>query len=224
MFLLINQGRVIIGPKDWNRHYFQEVLRDELDIDHQLPSSIQPYQVIDIDDHTKIIWVNQLDTVHWDGRFQRLDGPFFNFHETHADVYYTPVDLPLDVAKSFCKSQIADLRYARETSGFKMLVGNIEVTIDTARGSRDIFLQTYSMMDDTDTINWKFPEAWLTLTRAELGSIVLAGKTHIKLSFDWELQKDNEIDACSDMASLRAVMQPIDTDRPTDQTSYNTIG
>ena len=61
-------------------------------------------------------------------------------------------------------------------------------------------------MADTDTINWKFPETWLTITKQELGYIVSQGVAYIQGCFDWEVQKNAEIDACTTLAELDAII------------------
>ena len=52
-------------------------------------------------------------------------------------------------------------------------------------------------MGDNDTVQWKFPEAWLNLTKQELGLIVATGAGHVQGSFDWEVSKVAEIDNCT---------------------------
>ena len=61
-------------------------------------------------------------------------------------------------------------------------------------------------MGENDVVNWKFPEAWLTLTKSDLGIAVNAGVAHVQAQFNWELAKNEEIDACTTAAELDAVV------------------
>jgi hypothetical protein len=56
-----------------------------------------------------------------------------------------------------------------------------------------------------DTVQWKFPEGWLTLTRSDLGTVVTAGSNHVQDQFVWEVNKNTEIDACATATELDAV-------------------
>jgi len=61
-------------------------------------------------------------------------------------------------------------------------------------------------MGENDTVNWKFPEGWLTLTKVELGAAVSAGAAHIQGSFDWEKAKIEEIEAAETVEVLDAIV------------------
>ena len=97
---------------------------------------------------------------------------------------------------------VAVKRYVKEVAGTKATVQNTEVTVDTSREGRNVFVQKYSLMKTGDTVNWKFPEGWLTLTKIELGTIVTAGQTHIQSFFDWEKDYSDQIDAAQTKQDL----------------------
>ena len=205
MFVVVHNGYVTLGPKNWNKLSFEEELRDECEVEYTLPTRNDARDPIIINANTSILPVVSIDTPNLNGKIQRLDGPYWNFSETQAEMYYTAGDLPLDYVKSNLKNEVAAKRYEKETAGIKMTIQSTEVTVDTARGSRDIFLDTYNVLGENDTINWKFPEIWLTLTKAELGSLVAAGVAHIQYCFNWEKTKADEIDACTTLAELDAI-------------------
>ena len=72
-------------------------------------------------------------------------------------------------------------------------------------------------MGDTDTVVWKFPETWLTLTKAELSSVVIAGAAYIQAQFDWEKSVADSIDAAATVDDLKAItiVEPAVTNTPT---------
>ena len=83
---------------------------------------------------------------------------------------------------------------------------NVEVTADTNRGDRDIFIQKYLLMNENDVVTWKFPETWLNLTKLELGLIVAAGAAHVQNAFEWEDALVNQIGNCTTLEELDAIV------------------
>jgi hypothetical protein len=206
LFAIVENNFVIWGPKPWNKRSFDDVILTDCEIEANLPQYNENNQVITVSDNVKIYPVIRLEDPIMNSKIQRLEGPWWNFTDTHVEMSYTVVDHPIDFVKGTLKNIIAANRYIAEVSGVKMTVQDIEVTVDTARGSRDIFFSAYATMSESETIGWKFPEAWLTLTYAELGEIVAIGKAHIQTCFDWERTKDEEIDACATLEQLDAVV------------------
>lgn len=205
MFVIIENDNVILGPKRWNKLAFEDCLLEDCDISFTLPSSNDNNEPIIVSDTIKILHVVALPQPNYNGKIQRLDGPYWNFTDTTAEMYFGIADLDIDAVKNMLKTTAANNRYAKEVSGIKYLVQEQEVTVDTARGSRDIFLQTYLAMADNELIEWKFPEGWFSLAKWELGGIVGAGKKHIQDCFAWEQTKGLEIDSKTTLAELDAI-------------------
>jgi hypothetical protein len=206
LFVIVENNFVIWGPKPWNKRNFDDVILSDCDIEANLPQYNDSNQIVIVSENVKIYPVVRLEDPIINGKIQRLEGPFWNFTDTHAEMSYTMGDQSIDLVKGTLKNTVAANRYFAEVSGIKMTIQGVEVTVDTARGSRDIFFNAYGTMTESETILWKFPEAWLTLTYAELGSIVSAGKAHIQTCFDWERTKDEEIDACTTLEQLDAIV------------------
>ena len=206
LFVIVENNFVIWGPKPWNKRNFDDVILSDCDIEANLPQYNDSNAIITVSDEVKIYPIVRLDDPDINGKIQRLEGPWWNFTDTHAEMSYTAGDQPIDLVRATLKNTVAANRYVVEVSGVKTTVQGVEVTVDTARGSRDIFFSAYTTMTESDTIGWKFPEAWLTLTHAELGSIVAAGKAHIQSCFNWERTKGEEIDACTTLEQLDAVV------------------
>ena len=57
-------------------------------------------------------------------------------------------------------------------------------------------------MAENDTVEWKFPEAWITLTKSELGGIVSNAASHIENQFVWEANKVLEIESANTYSEL----------------------
>jgi hypothetical protein len=204
-FALIQDNYVIIGPRLWNKLLFEEALQEECDITYTLPTRNDDGTPYIISDTVKILPITSLPEPAFNSKIQRLDGPYWNFSDTIAEMYFTVGDLPIDAVKNNLIALVAANRYSAEVGGIKMTIQGTEVSIDTNRGARDIFFQGYSVLGDTETVNWKFPECWMTLSKAELGTIVESIKAHVQTCFNWEQNKQVEINACQTLDQLNNI-------------------
>lgn len=205
---------VLLGPIEWNPRFISSVLQSDLDLLYRpnvLASDEKkiPYEIL------PNVWARKVieQKEEYNPKTQTLIGPYWTYpkktdanSEDYAIAEYRATDKPLEIVKSELKELVAAERYRKEVSGVKVTIQNTEVTVDTNRGDRDVFVQKFLLMSDTDTVEWKFPEAWLILTKAELGTIVAAGAAHVQNSFSWELAKASEIDACQTHAELDVVV------------------
>lgn len=205
MFVLVHNNMVFAGPSDWDRNFFAAVAESRgIDLSSTpLPQTLERDAVIDIDANTKIVPAI-FDTIPgFDPMFEYRMGPLFEIQDRQVVVTYQIVEHPIETIKANITSKLAEMRYVKETTGASTTIQNVSITLDTTREGRNIFLQKYSLMGDSDTVNWKFPETWLTLTKLELGMIVFAGVTHIQAAFDWEMQKTQELAALTSVEDLR---------------------
>jgi hypothetical protein len=215
MYVLVHKERVLVGPRDWNRPMFEGAL-EKLKIQVLLPRRDPQELPFIIDEDTYITNAAIVIPPH-NEKIETYHGPYWNFENKDLAVgTYEIKERPLGSIREILFKQAADERYRKEVSGAKLTVQGLEVSLDTSRDGRNIFLQKYSLMSDMDTVNWKFPEGWLTLTKAELGSIVVAGATHIQSTFDWEKAKVEEIEAADTAALLDAIII-VEQDNPSEQ-------
>jgi hypothetical protein len=205
MFVIVHNNYVILGPKNWNKLNFEEVLLEECEVTYTLDTRNDNKNPIIINENTKILPVVGLPQPYFNSKIQRLDGPYWNLSNTEAQMYFIPGDLPVDSVKNSIKEIVANNRYVKENSGIKLEIQNTLVSIDTARGSREIFFDTWLAMTEEETINWKFPETWMSVTKSDMFTIVSAGKTHIQTCFNWEQSKVIEIDNATTLQELHAI-------------------
>ena len=201
-FLITQNGFVSLGPKEWNKYSFQSEL-DDLGASTVLPMSNTEF--MSISDSVKIWPVTIDNSTPINHKTQQPAGPFYTYTSNSAVGYYTAVDKSIDTVKNELKGVIASSRYTKEVAGTTAVIQGRTLTIDTMRGSRDVFVQQYLLLDATETVQWKFPEGWLILTKSDLGIAVQAGVAHIQGAFVWEAAKIVEIDACTTLAELDAV-------------------
>lgn len=201
---------VLLGPMPWRQRMFQREIDDLLDAGdisqrYIIPPVAPETNYMNLGDGLEIFLVVNTDMPDHDPFYEQLAGPFYTYNNNEATATYNAVPVPLDISKSSLKSVVTNNRYKKEQAGIKLTIQGNEVTIDTARGSRDIFLQTYATMGESETINWKFPEMWITVTAADMALIVSSGKAHIQTCFDWELSTHNAIDAATTVEELKAI-------------------
>jgi hypothetical protein len=204
LYVLVQNGYVINGPRLWNRRSFESSLEEDVEISFQLPQNKTDETPIEITNGVRILPAT-LVYQNYNSKIEYLNGPFWNFDNDYATGSFVIVQKGLDSAKSTIKSIVADNRWRKETKGFIHNVQNTDVFVTTARVDRDIFLQKYIMMETNDVVTWKFNNVWLDLTKAELGAIVSAEAAHIQASYDWEKLKVEEIDACTTLQEIDAV-------------------
>jgi hypothetical protein len=61
-------------------------------------------------------------------------------------------------------------------------------------------------MEDSDTVHWKFPEAWLTLTKAEASQVVKAGASYVQTQFQWEANLISDINNATTLEELDSIV------------------
>lgn len=222
-YLLVENRTVVhLGPIPWRQRFIQSEI-DDLELDFTVPPVEQGY--IRINDNFEIFPIAETVSPQIDPTFEQPVGPFYQYvSETvvlnpdrpegmpeqtsvvlKAIANYNKVDRPLPDIKATIKTLAASQRYAKEIAGTSVTVGDATVTADTSRDGRNIFVQALSLMADNATVDWKFPEGWLTLTKAQLGTVVGAGAAHIQAQFDWEKSINDSVDAAQDVAALKVI-------------------
>ena len=202
MFVIIHNDSVILGPMKWNRYRFENEIEEECEVTVTLSDRNDNLQSVIISDQIKILPIQGTDNPSYNPRIEHLHGPFWEFTDTTAIYSYVVQPLPVGTVKNQLKIECSAERYRREIIGTKVTVQNTEVTVDTARGNRDIFVQRFLLMGDNDTVQWKFPEGWLELSKSELGLIVSMGAAYVQAQFNWESAKIVEIDSCETLTQL----------------------
>lgn len=203
-FILTDNNFVVIGPKPWNKRAFEATLQDDLDIAFTLPSTNDAY--LEVSPTVKFFPVTYVEPQQFNPKIQQYAGPFYTFDATSAVGTYNAVDKNIDEVRGNLKGIVAANRYVIECAGLKVTVQGNDVFVYTDRQNRHMYIQQYQFMADNATALWKFPEMWLTLSKAEMGAIVAAGAAHIHAAYAWENSKVVEIDACTTLAALDAVV------------------
>lgn len=194
MYVITNHNEantILLGPIEWNARFISAVLTDDLEQQITVLNSDKdrvPYDIV------PGVIARFCDTVYEtiDPVIDRHEGPFWTYNENGtATANWIRFDKSLDLSKSEVLTKLAYVRWTKEEAGTNTVVQNKTVTIDTRRESRDIFIQKLTLMQDNETVVWKFPEGWLTLTKSDLANVVSAGANYVQSQFEWEANLSN---------------------------------
>lgn len=200
-FVIIHKNRVIAGPLPWSQKYFTTVLKIRHKIDSNIPGiepEVFPYVINEDTVIRKAVEnrpeLNEMIHYHY--------GPLWDFSKDTVVANYEVKEVSIETARDNFKTLLAAQRYKKEIVGAKITLREKELSLDTSREGRNVFIQKFLLMSDTETVNWKFPECWFNLTKDELGQIVFAGASHIQSAFDWEKEIAEKIDAAQTIEEL----------------------
>ena len=204
MYAVIYDNRVLVGPMNWNRGIFQGAL-ERRGVQYSLPRTAPNNLPLTINEHAKIMQVEEIKP-ELNALVEYYYGPLWDITETKAIANYEVHDTPIESARYNLKQLAAQERYKKEILGATVTIQEQTVTIDTNRGAKDVFVQKYLLMAESDTVNWKFPETWLPLTKNDLSLAVQAGAQYIQSCFDWELNITEQIDLAETKEQLLAIV------------------
>lgn len=214
MFAVVYKNRVIVGPMGWNRGLFEGSLEREK-INQTLPRVPPDELPYVVNEDAKIMAVEEVRP-EINPLAEYYYGPLWDVSGDKAIATYEVHDTPIEFARSNYKAQAADERWKKETAGTKVTVQATEVTVATDRDARNLFVQKHTLLQDGESCNWKFPEGWLTLSKQELGEVVVAAATYVQGCFDWEKTINDQIDQATTKEQLAAIqiLEPKEEETP----------
>ena len=152
---------------------------------------------------------------------------------------YGKQDKDLGEIRTTVNSLVASIRYNKEQAGTKVILvpevtgevtvpkineetkeieqvtetrvlsPAVEVTADTSRDGRAIFVQVYATMPDGGTVDWKFPEGWMNITKEQLGMVIAGGYSYIQEQFLWEKGITDRVASASTIEDLKTIYNEI---------------
>lgn len=205
-YVLLINNVITIGPRPYNQTIFTREILDQTGVSQSLPATLSG-NAVTVTGSVKILPVlSEGSTPSYDLNTQQPSGPFFDIQSNGVYVTYSLADLPLNQSKGILASQVADRRYQREIGGTTVVINGETLPLVSDRESRNIILQAYQLMPDGATTVWKFPPVgFRTITRADLGSMVVALQSHVQNCFNWEASKSDAIAAAASGSALRTL-------------------
>ncbi len=204
MYALTINDRIMLGPIEWNSGMFNYAVEEEVGLNPNLSISMKQNVPLDLGNGIKLRRAVEVRP-SLNPKTQQHNGPTWSFTESLATATYTVGDKDIGQVKQALIDQVAANRYTKEVAGTTTTIQSTLVTVDTMRGARDVFVQKYLLMGEGDTVMWKFPEGWLLLTKADLGTVVNAGVQHVEQMFVWEALKIQEINAATTLSTLDSI-------------------
>ena len=206
-YLLVqNKQMVTLGPVTWRQRFIQTEINDlveseELSTPYVIPATEQGY--IDIGDGFEIFPVD-LTTPVFDSIYQSLAGPFWTYENNVATGTYTVNDLDINVVKANLKQVVASERYRKQNLGTTVTVANTSFSVGTDTTTINTLISLASATG-SDTINYKSPNGFISVTGADIETIVSQIHAYVQTQFNWEKTTNETIDAAADVATLQAI-------------------
>lgn len=225
-YVLVENRQIIhLGPIPWRHRFIQSEL-DDLEVNF----TVSPAEIgyVRINDSIEIFPVGEAIGDGGDHRWEDPVGPTWEFVERQVELprpeflpegaptpttwireaipTYSKQDKPLDQIRQMIKDDVAAKRYVKEAAGTQVEIRpGVMVTADTSRDGRNIFVQVYGTMADDATVDWKFPEGWFNITKAELGAVIAGGYTYIQTQFEWEKTYSDRVDGAMTVSELKVI-------------------
>lgn len=202
MFVIIYQNSVILGPMRWNRFRFENEIQEECEFSVTLPD-VNNAPIV-VSDEIIILPIQGTPTPEFNSKVEFLNGPFWEFTDSVAIMSYSVEPLEINAVKNMLKEQVTTERWNKENAGVQVTLNTISYNFPTDRETRTIF---QNAILNLDTINWKLDrETWIPLTKPDIQTILNTLLNYVQSCFDWEFTKFNEIDACTTLAELDAIV------------------
>ena len=208
MYALTYNNQVFLTPTSWKPRYIAGIIDQDYDIKVILTTSDEQRVPFNITPEIRVLRTEETRP-EINPLIETYDGPFWNIHTDKAYGTYTKKLLPIDIVKADIKSKLAAERYKKECNTFKMNLNDTEISVETDRDTRNIFMQAVLFMGDTEVRKWKFPEGFLEVTKQDLMTIISTGATVIQSAFDWEDNFVNQIDSATTHQQLLDIYNTI---------------
>lgn len=204
MYAIVYKNKVIVGPKDWHQPFFINALKRvgvKNPVLPRAPFANFPHKI----DDDIIVHKATVIQENFERKTQYLRGPMFVITDEGVTATYQVVDTEIVFARNNFKEQASQERRKKEQSGTTVTIQGVELSVTTEKFKRDEFAKKAAIMSDTDSVNWKFKDKWLTVSKAELLVISKQIETHVQAAFDWEKSISDKIDAAETAEQLLAI-------------------
>lgn len=208
MYVVKYKNRVVLGIIPWNSKYISDVFRvryrENIEIPVEEPQeSSFPFN---INDEIIVYKAEEKRDLNINPLIEYYYGPTWEFVNDKAIATYEIRPLQLLDVKNNYKTIAANLRYAKEIEGTKIVINDNEFSLETDRESRKKYIEKLITMTST-SINWKFKEGWATLTKVDLQRICNTLEDHVQSAFEDEYNLCNLIDQATTVDDILSIEQ-----------------
>lgn len=215
MIVAIYKNRVVLGPCAWNRAFAQAVFADKrIECAITLPLRLENKDLPLVISDDLVIKQAKYENQPMNEKIEMSYGPFFDLDNDIAIVYNKVKNKSIEVIQNELKARAAALRWQLENSGTTIEIQGTTVSIGTSREARSAFNNKLNTV--TTQVNWKFPEAWISLTKEDLTTIITAIDNYVQQQFDAEYAKSIEIESAVTVEDLDAIIIGDEPEDPVD--------
>jgi hypothetical protein len=226
-----SEDAVVFGPIYWDKQLFQNKLYKMFNIEFALPYQNPTEKVFNITEELSIWPVNRAGDPEVNFKTEYLDGPFWDYDETHATEYYVRREKEMPRAKKDAKTYFAEMRWYAEERGVVVEINSNNYLIPTDRESRSNIYNAVAgnwklkrIDDENITLiekiglgnrkrDWEtgprvsinLDDEWVTLTEENVQTIKNAISAHVQMCYDWEQGQHNDVDACQTLQDIEAL-------------------
>ena len=217
-FALVHDNQLILGPIGFNVRMINSEL-EELELDDRVSS--QSYSQVPIhfsDGLTHLVPATKIIPDH-DSKYHNVGNFNWEIVEDIEDdiavevrFVYPINDKTLEQIKGEYKVGVKPERQRRENTSIEVTINNSTITVSTDRENRLALIAKY--IAGPGPHNFKFDNGtWLEITTEDLQTIIQAVDLKVQETYDWELAKLQEIDACETKEAVYGVeiVPPVET-------------
>lgn len=206
-YLLVkDKQQILLGPMPWKPRYIQSEINDLVESGDKATSftiSQTENGYVNCGDGYEIFPVI-MEITEYDPIYQHLAGPYYTFSDNLATGSYVINESDISLVKPALKQSVKEERQRKQLLGTTLNIGGTDVILDTNADELANFVSLLSTIGD-DSVNWKFKEGFITLTKADVQNIVDTIRSHIQSQFDWEKTTCETIDAATELTSLKSL-------------------
>jgi hypothetical protein len=195
---LIYNNELILGPIGYNVRMINSELED-LELEDRIgPRDYERIPIHFSDELTHIIPIEKNIPNH-DNKYHNIG----NFEWTIVEEDNIPIklrlnypiyDKTLEEVKELRRKEISPIRKEKEKGFISLTVSDVLIEVSTSREER--ILLTTKLTSSPGTHNYKFGNTWVQITEEQLKYIISEVDKFIQSLYDWEIDKNNEINLC----------------------------
>ena len=205
---LIHNNSLELGPMGFNVRMINSEL-EELEVEERIsPQSYTDLPIHFSDNLTHLLPLER-DIPPYDPKYHNLgnfDWEIIKENDVPVKVLLTyPItEKTLEEVKNIRKQEVSPYRREKENTIITLTINGTAVEVSTSRDER--LLLASKLAASPGPHNYKFYNTWLEITTVELQYILNQIDIKVQEAFDWELGKLQEIDACSTIDDVYAVV------------------
>lgn len=209
---LIHNDQLILGPMGFNVRMINSELED-LELNEIVTTESHSQLPIHFSDGlTHLVFIEK-EIPFYDSRYHNLGNFSWEIIKENdipikVKLTYPVYDKTLDEVKDIRKKELKPVRKIKEDRLIDITIRGVDVQISTSREERNLLATKLS--SSSGLFNYKFQNTWIEIDQQDLQLILSEIDSVVQQTYDWELNKLNEIDSCTTVNDVYAVQISIE--------------